>query len=84
MKSTSVVELKAHLSRFLRLAQEGHTIEVLSHRQAVARIVPATQPPESLVVPPDRPVSELEGLKGVRISSGADPVAALLRDRSRR
>ena len=85
MKRTSVVDLKARLSHFLRLVQQGDTIEVLSHHHAVARIVPATDPAsEVLVVPPERPMSELRRLQGVRIDAGADPVAALLRDRARR
>jgi prevent-host-death family protein len=84
MKRTSVAELKARLSHFLRLAQKGETIEVQSHRHPVARIVPAEDVSEALVIPPERPVAELKGLTGVRVAAHADPVAALLRDRARR
>lgn len=82
MKQTSVAALKASLSHYLRLARQGHTIEVLSHRQPVARIVPVAESRESLVIPPERPLSELRKLRGVRVH--ADPVAALLEERARR
>ena len=84
MVQTSVAELKARLSHFLRLVKEGNTLEVRSHRHAVARIVPVDDGSVSLVIKPERPVAELRRLKGVRIRTALDPVAALLRDRSRR
>jgi prevent-host-death family protein len=84
MQRTSVAELKARLSHFLRLAQEGETIEVQSHHHPVAHIVPAQGPSETLIIRPGRPMAELRSLTGVRIAAGADPVAALFRDRARR
>jgi prevent-host-death family protein len=84
MKRTSVAELKARLSYFLRLAQEGETIEVQSHRHPVARIMPAQSPSESLIILPGRSMAELKSLTGVRIAARADPVAALLHDRASR
>ena len=84
MQRTSVAGLKARLSHFLRLAQQGETIEVQSHRRPVARIVAAGEAAAALLIPPERPVSELRGLRGVRLPAGVDPLAVLLRDRGRR
>ena len=41
MTSVSVHEAKAHFSRLLRQAEEGHEIEITRHNRVVARIVPA-------------------------------------------
>jgi antitoxin (DNA-binding transcriptional repressor) of toxin-antitoxin stability system len=49
MKRTSVAELKARLSHYLRLARGGETIEVESHRHAVARLVPPVDSASALV-----------------------------------
>ena len=42
MKTTSVSELKAQLSRYLRLVKRGETVVVLDRRVAVAELVPVT------------------------------------------
>ena len=41
MRSTTVSEAKAHLSRFLALAQAGESILILSRGKPVARLEPA-------------------------------------------
>jgi|CXWL01.1.fsa_nt_gi prevent-host-death family protein len=46
--SVSVRELKTHLSEYLRRAQAGETLEVTSHGEVVARLVP---PPAAGMAP---------------------------------
>ncbi len=84
MKTASVAELKARLSHYLRLVQQGETIEVESHRHAVARMVPPENASAALVIPPELPVAELKRLTGVRIAADVDSLEALLRDRAGR
>jgi prevent-host-death family protein len=40
MKHVRIAELKAHLSKYLREAQRGHTIAVLDRDTPIAHIVP--------------------------------------------
>jgi prevent-host-death family protein len=48
MASVSVTDLKAHLSRYLRLARRGTEVQVLERGVPVARIVP--MPPTAATV----------------------------------
>ncbi len=42
MKQVKVTEFRAHLPEYLRKAQNGETITLLSRGQPIARLVPAT------------------------------------------
>lgn len=46
MKDITVSELKAHLSRYLRMAARGIPITVKDRSEPIARIVPLDAPPE--------------------------------------
>jgi prevent-host-death family protein len=85
MIKTSVAELKARLSHFLRRVQEGEIVEVASHRHVVARIVPSGNlGAASLVKPASRPARDVSALTGVSTRMKVDPVSVLLEDRARR
>jgi len=84
MIRTSVAELRARLSHFLRLVREGETVAVESHRHPVALLVPSSDAASRLVIPAERPVSELRRLSGVRIPPGVDPLGHLMADRRSR
>ena len=77
MKYVSTSELKAKLSENLAKVREGETVYVTSHRRPVAEIHPVGSAEDPRMIPPDRPVSDLSNLKGLRRSvSGGE---ALLR-----
>src|SRR5688572_17996324 len=46
-KRVKVTELKAHLSKFLRMAQKGATIVVTDRDEAIARLAPLEAEPTS-------------------------------------
>jgi len=81
MTTVSTADLKAHLAKYLRLVRGGETVEVLSHRHAVARLVPSPSDAEVVVVQPTRPVTDLQGLKPLRLGWPVDGVGALREDR---
>ncbi len=85
MKTASVGELKAHLGRYLGFVREGETVVVTSHRHPVARLTGAIPVRDSVtMLPPERPVTDLESIGPVRLSKAVDGVAELLEDRQRR
>jgi antitoxin (DNA-binding transcriptional repressor) of toxin-antitoxin stability system len=63
MKQVRVYEFKSHLSRLLRVAEGGETIEVLDRARPIARVVPVpgVSGPESEleVTPAERPFAAL-------------------------
>ena len=61
IKSVGIAELKAHLSRYLREAGAGATVEVLDRGRPVARLVPLGAGEDVLVLRPARSrLSDLE------------------------
>ena len=46
MRTASVSELKAHLSRFLRDVRRGDEVQVLDRGRPIARLVGLPQPPD--------------------------------------
>lgn len=83
MTIVNVATLKEKLSHYLKLVQEGQEVVVTSHRQRVARILPAFAP-DSRLKGPSRPVKELRQLKGVKPRHPVSAVQTLLEDRKRR
>ena len=84
MKKVSIVELKARLSQYLGMVQEGETVYITSHRRPVAQLSPS-QLDESLQVhPPEHDMSRLRSVKGIKPSSGRGGVEELLQERRRR
>jgi len=56
-----IAELKDHLSRYLRAAEQGEEIEVTDRNRPIARIVPVKQDVEVSVIPPKRSFSAIRG-----------------------
>ena len=63
----NIAVLKAHLSRYLRLAQQGQEILVKDRNTPIARLVPVQAAPLDLgVIPATKPLRELAKLQGIR------------------
>lgn len=58
---TSIRELKAHLSEYIRQAEAGETVTISIHNRAVAQIVPIRQQPG---------IDTLRGLHGTNWNGG--------------
>lgn len=82
--NASVVDLKTHMGRYLARVKRGETIVVTSHRHPVARLIGVAEARDELVIPPERPLSDLATLSPLQLSSPVDGVDVLLADRQRR
>lgn len=80
MKTINIGELKAHLSRELRLVRNGESIVVKDRNTAIATISPFETEKKLKITPPLRPL-ELPIMQG---AANIDPLAFLLDDRSSR
>ncbi|MFZ5523112.1 MAG: type II toxin-antitoxin system Phd/YefM family antitoxin [Pseudomonadota bacterium] len=58
---TSIRELKAHLSEYIRQAEAGETVTISIHNRAVAQIVPIRQQPD---------IGALKGIHGINWNGG--------------
>ena len=84
MKKVSVVELKARLSKYLSMVQEGETVYITSHRRPVARLSPSQLDDSLQVRPPDHGMEELRRVPGLKPAPGRDGVEELIEERRRR
>lgn len=85
MKTVSVAEMKAHLSRYLHMVRRGASVIVTSHRHPVARLEAVGEKRTAVrPLPPHRPVSTLNALRPVQLARPTDAVSRLLEDRERR
>ncbi len=80
MKTINIGELKAHLSRELRLVRNGESIVVKDRNTAIATISPFQIEKNLNITPPKDPLK----LPELRAVSKIDPLAYLLEDRSSR
>lgn len=63
MKTLGVEELKEHINEILRMVkEEGETIEVTDHGKAVARLVPVSEPQQSIKQTSDDVWAEIDRL----------------------
>jgi prevent-host-death family protein len=79
MKTASVSDLKAHLSRYLRLVQKGGEVQILDRGVPVARLVAATGSGEAADARLDRLVAAgvvRRGSGGVGRVLATPPIAA--------
>jgi len=85
MKKTGIADLKAHLSHYLRAVRGGEEVTVLDRETPIATIVPSGRR-SRVVVRRSSPGAPAPGrIKFLpALDLGADPVAILLSDRSRR
>jgi len=83
MKYVSTAELKAKLSSYLAHVQEGGSVYVTSHGRPVAELSPVAEGHALGIRKPERPVSDLKGIR----PAARPPIAAeggLMEDRRRR
>lgn len=83
MTSVNIATLKEKLSQYLRMVEEGEEVMITSHKQPVAKIVPAPSAGEHPKAP-SRPVSDLRHIKGISRRKLVSAVNELLKDRNRR
>jgi len=83
MNIVNVAMLKEKLSYYLNLVKSGEEVMVTSHRQPVARILPASAPSPK-ILESTRPAKDLRKIKGIKLRRSVSGVKSLLDDRRRR
>ena len=85
MKRVGVAELKNHLSRYLRAAEAGETIEVTDHARALARIVPVGGPGRRAAIrPATRSLAEVRARRVPPLALSVDLATILDEERADR
>jgi prevent-host-death family protein len=85
MVRVKIAELKNNLSKYLRAAERGETIEVLDRDRPIARIVPVEQRGKIRIIPAKRPFTEVRDKVYTPLGRpGFDIVELLLDDRRKR
>ena len=84
MKRVGVAELKNNLSRYLRAAEAGETIEVTDHARALARLVPVDTERRVTIRPATRPFAEVRARRIEPLHVGLNVDAALEEERADR
>ncbi|TAL09086.1 MAG: type II toxin-antitoxin system prevent-host-death family antitoxin [Chloroflexota bacterium] len=72
MKRVGVAELKNNLSRYLRAAEAGETIEVTDHARALARLVPIDAPRRVTIRPATRTLADIQARQIAPLRLGVD------------
>lgn len=80
----NTAELKAQLSRYLKMVREGKTIDVTSHSHPVAKIIPHGDIDTPEVIQPTRKIEDLKSITGIHRKKSVDAVQTLLDDRNNR
>jgi len=85
MKTAAISELKAQLSKYLRLVKSGEKVEIQERGIAIALLVGPEQKSNLMIIPPRK---DPKGLKSFQFSFNRkleqDPVEFLLEDRKKR
>lgn len=84
MKRVGVAELKNNLSRYLRAAEAGETIEVTDHARALARLVPVDAPRRATIRPATRSLADIQSRQIAPLRMGIDLGAVLDEERADR
>ena len=84
MKRVGVAELKNGLSRHLRAVEGGEILEITDHDRPIARLVPIEHKTNLVLIPAQRPFSEVRHKVYPPLNLDFDPVELLLEDRRRR
>ena len=84
MKRVGVAELKNNLSRYLRAAEAGETIEVTDHARALARLVPAEVRARATIRPATRSLAEVRARRLSPLDLGVDLAVILEEERADR
>lgn len=84
MKRVGVAELKNNLSRYLRAAEAGETIEVTDHARTLARLVPVDEPRRATIRPATRPLAEIRARHIVPLRLSIDLATILDEERGDR
>lgn len=72
MKRVGVAELKNNLSRYLRAAEAGETIEVTDRARALARLVPVDAPRRATIRPATRSLADIQARQITPLRLGID------------
>lgn len=84
MRRVGVAELKNNLSRYLRAAEAGETIEVTDRARALARLVPVDAPRRTTIRPATRSLAEIRARPIVPLRLGIDLATILDEERADR
>jgi prevent-host-death family protein len=84
MVTVTTAELKARLSKYLRLVRAGEIVQVTSHRHPVAHVIPHPGHQQVLFDSPTRPISDLKEVRGVDPLKAIEVSDVLVDDRQRR
>jgi prevent-host-death family protein len=84
MRRVGVAELKDNLSRYLRAAEAGETIEVTDRSRALARLVPVDPARRVTIHPATRPFAEFRAAKATPLELGVSVDSILAEERADR
>ena len=84
MKRVGVAELKNNLSRYLRAAEAGETIEVTDHARALARLVPMDARRGATIRPATLSLADIRARQIVPLKLGVELATILDEERADR
>ncbi len=84
MRQVQISVLKSQLSKHLRAAEAGETIEVMDRSRVIAVVGPVGERPELETVPPRRPFSSVRRIKLPRLEVRGGSLRALAIERGSR
>lgn len=84
MKRVGVAELKNNLSRYLRAAEAGETIEVTDRARPLARLVPVDPARRATIRPAPRSLAEVRARRIAPLKLGVDLATILDEERADR
>jgi antitoxin (DNA-binding transcriptional repressor) of toxin-antitoxin stability system len=84
MKQVQISVLKSQLSKHLRAAEAGETIEIMDRARPIAHVGPVTPSGQLETVPSDRPFSEVRRVRLPRLGSRVSSLDVLIDERGTR
>ena len=85
MKQVQIAVLKRQMSKHLREAEAGETIEVLDRARPIARLVPIASAVNQLETrPPERPFATVRKVKSPKLTLGVSSLDVLAVERGPR
>lgn len=84
MKQVQISTLKSQLSKHLRAAEAGETIEVMDRARVIAVVGPVRERPGLETIPPQRPFSAVRRVRPPRLDVRGGSLAALAAERGPR
>ena len=85
MKTAAISELKAKLSKYLRLVKSGEKVEIQERGVAIAMLVGPEKKSDLIIIPPRKDPKALKSFQfSFKRKLEVDPVEFLLEDRKKR